>query len=581
MKNMKFPSFFAFSLLIVSLFWAGCAIQSYPTGGKADDTPPAVRQAKPDNQSRNYAQKEVVLHFDSYPKAGITYGKEVFISPILTKEPKIFIMDKSLHVKFQEDLKANTTYVITLSDISDHFSGQKMTTPYIYAFSTGAILDTMKITGNVISGFSGAGEKDFRVLLFDADSVKTNMDIWKKRPEYISKTDDNGNFTLSNLKKKPYKIYAIKDGDQSNTYNQKTEAIAIDTTALVVFPDSSRSSEIKKNLISFLPDEQAPRVKGYEWAGEEGLAIEVSETVRMDSLIIEVSDTLGTDKQRITNAHLIAKDKKYVYFFSPRNRELISQIYFKNLVDSLGNHTDTTFRVYSKALMSSKDAPFFQKPAYNNETQQVEWLFGSIPKDTLENFISLADSAGKKYPIVLSRKVETGILQMEAPANIKQKFTLNFKGEAFGLKDSTIKFPLQYPDEKLFGKISGNLVTEGYEGKIVWILSAGGGGGSKDRNASTGGGKYILYKRDFDLKWMPPGNYTAKVIFDTDGNGTWTPGSLGQNRLPERIFSVKEVINVKANWELTKLEILAPFVLSNTSMKGSAKKDEGKGKGEK
>lgn len=548
--------FFTSFLFIISILAAGCAIQSYPTGGKPDDTPPTVKRSNPENQIRNSSKKEIVLHFDSYPKAGVSYGKEVFISPLLAKPPKIFIMDKSLHIKFEEDLKENTTYVITVSDISDHFTSQKMTTPYIYAFSTGEVLDSMKVTGTVVSGMTGTAEKDFRVLLFDADSVKNNADIFGKRPEYLSKTDDNGAFILSNVKKKAYKIFAIKDADQSNSYNQKTELIALDSSASVVFPDSA--STVSKHLISFLPDEQAPKVKGYDWAGEDGLVVEVSETILTDSLKIVVSDTLGNDKQAITEKYFFSKDKKQVYFLSPRTRKSISQITFLNLTDSLHNHADTTFRVYEKSLMTSKEAPFYQRPSYNFDTQQFEWLWGAKMTDSLANFIALSDSSKKNYPILLAQKGLKGTMKMTAvPKNLKEKLILNFDGKLFGLEDSTIRIPLQYPDSTLFGRVSGKLITEGYEGKIVWILSSGGGG--KDKNASSSGTKIILYNRDFNLKNLPTGNYSVKVIFDTDGNGTWTPGSLQTNRLPERILTIKEPLNVKANWDLDKLELFAPY----------------------
>lgn len=71
---------------------------------------------------------------------------------------------------------------------------------------------------------------------------------------------------------------------------------------------------------------------------------------------------------------------------------------------------------------------------------------------------------------------------------------------------------------------------------------------------------------------MLPGTYTVKVIFDKDGNGCWTPGLLKTGRLPEKIITVKETLNIRANWELDKQEILAPYPKAGTSAKGGTDK---------
>jgi hypothetical protein len=106
------------------------------------------------------------------------------------------------------------------------------------------------------------------------------------------------------------------------------------------------------------------------------------------------------------------------------------------------------------------------------------------------------------------------------------------------------------------------VVTEDYQGKIILILSTG--------NAKEKTGKsYIFFDRKFALKNILPASYTATVIFDKDGNGVWTPGSLIENRLPEKRVVVKEPILIRANWELTKQII-------NVSLKGSKKKTEPK-----
>lgn len=541
----KYFTYFIFLLI------AACAQVGTPTGGEKDKTPPQIRKASPENQARNVSKKEIVFYFDAFPK-NITYGKEVFISPILTKTPQISVADRRIKIKFEEELKENTTYVVSISGVEDYFANNKMEMPYLFAFSTGKDLDTMMIKGKVVSGLTGNGEKDFSLLLFDADSVKENKDIFGKRPDYVAKTQENGEYILSNLKKKKYKIYAIKDGDQSNSYNQLTEMVAIDSSANAVFPDSG--SLIVKTLYSFLPDEQAPRVRGYDWLGENVLAVEVNETILQDSLWIEMQDTLGKNSTILGKPYFFKGEKKQIFFPVIRSRKEASKLVFKQVMDSLQNKIDTTFSVYPKTTATLKTFPLLQKPEFSTQNMAFEGYLTDIPKDSAEKYIFLTDSANKKITTAFAQKDFFFSLKTEKAISPKMPLFLCVNAKAIGGKDTVYKYKMLYPNPEDYGTLEGNVTTAGYEGKIVVILSAGGGGRERETKPNI-----ILWDRKLNLKYLSPGAYSAKVIIDTDGNGCWTPGSLVKNRLPERIITLKSPIDIKANWDLEKFELVVPI----------------------
>lgn len=561
MIQHRFSFIFYFILLLAG---SGCAVQTTPMGGPPDKTPPKIGDANPLNQSLNFKGKIITIHTDSYLKP-VTYGKEIFISPLLNTPPKVSVFDRRIVIKFQDTLKPNTTYVITCSDITDNFSGQKTEQQFTYAFSTGSVLDSMKITGKVIDGVTGTGEKELSVLLFDADSIKGN-DFFLKRPDYLAKTDASGQFTLSNLKKKKYRIFSLKDNDQSNTFNQKNEKIGIDTIPFVVFGDTGTISV--HNLISFTQDEQPPLLKGYEWTGKDALLAEWSENILTDSIRIYVSDTLQSNKTQIKDFVYLSKDKKQLFFQSPRSRQEYSLLIFENVRDSLNNQSDTSIFIVPKNLASLKDKPLIQKPVYLFDSLRYEWLFPETIQDSLFRFVYVTDSAGRilsKDSVSIKIKGVRGSVSFMHPEKLPKKMSLKMKGEIFAQKDTVFSFPISLPDTALYGTLNGKVITEGYEGKIVLVLSSGGGVGKSKENTYASGSTYVLYDRNFDLKNMPPGAYNVKVIFDTDGNACWTPGSLKSGRLPEKIYSVKETLNVRANWDLEKQEIIAPFVAKSAA----------------
>lgn len=519
-----------------------------PTGGAEDKTPPELRKAIPANQTKNFKDNKLRFNFDSYLKP-VSYGKEIFISPLPSKPPKITLADRHIVVKFQEPLRENTTYVVTLSELEDYFSNQKMAKAQTFAFSTGDVLDSMKITGKVKNGQNDAPEKDFSVFLFDVDSVQKN-DFFKKRPDYVAKTDEDGNFSFFNLRKANYKIFALKDADKSNTYNQLVEWVGMAKDSVVRFSDSSNVAN--STLITFLPDAQAPTIKSYEWLNDNILAVEVSETPLFDSLKMEMRDTLNNEGKKCTSYYFLKTDKKQILIETPRNRNEFSHLVFQNMRDSIGNSRDTTLRVLpnEKKINLPKSVSLQQAPKFLPAENAWEWTNVGTFADSIWQRVSLLDSANKEINTKLTHKPFKISIQTDAKLSPKSKLKIRVPKELFaGKKDTT--FLISRIDASQFGTLKGKLSTEGYEGKVVLILSSGGNLKS-DPNAAN---VYTFYDRNYEIKNMPAGKYSAKVILDTDGNGCWTTGSLQKGTFPERILNVTDPIDVRANWDLVDFEI--------------------------
>ncbi|MFN0200500.1 MAG: Ig-like domain-containing protein [Bacteroidia bacterium] len=541
-------------IFIINLLWISCATPSSVSGGKGDEVPPKVANSKPENQQKNAQTEKITLHFDSYIK-GATYGKEILVSPLPTKPPKIIFLNKNLTIQFQEPLKENTTYVISVNDVQDAFTSQKMAETYVYAFSTGNELDTMKVNGKVIDGVTQTGAKDMTVLLFDADSIVQN-EIFKKRPEYIAKTNAEGNFSFTNLKKKKYKIYAIQDADQSNSYNQSGERLALGKNPALNFPDSVKGI-VFTDLVAFLPDENAPMIKSYEWLGMRELALEIDETPLLNKLSVAISDTFGKQQISLPSPTFFKEEKKWLLFTFPQKRDTIQQISLKGLTDSLGNARDTIFKLPAKKITKKRSYPLLKNPEYQVTSKGFELFAPQTLLDSLAANFTYLDSANKKQPIVVQKQPFSLLLLPAEGTKWSAKGQLQLKGKSFLGKDSTLKYPTLFPKNTELGNLSGKVTTQGYEGKIVLILQSGKSGGKG--TAASAGTEIIWNDRAFNFKDIKVGKYSAKVIFDEDGNGVWTTGSLKTGKLPEKIFNVQTPIEVRGNWDMEDVEIVAPF----------------------
>ena len=141
--------FFCLALLLTAFLAQRCANAVAPTGGPQDTTPPKVVEALPENQSINFTGKKIEITFDEY----ITLenaNQNVMISPPLSEKPDIKLKNKTVVIKFKEDLAPNTTYTINFgSSIKDLHEGN-LFTDYVYSFSTGDHIDTLRIAGKVL-----------------------------------------------------------------------------------------------------------------------------------------------------------------------------------------------------------------------------------------------------------------------------------------------------------------------------------------------------------------------------------------------------------------------------------------------
>jgi len=541
------PYFAPVFALAVPLVLGACAQPGQITGGQQDKTPPGVVRTSPKSPAKGMKDTRIVFYFDEYIKAPAAYGKEVFISPLPAKAPKITLLNRKLRVDFRGKLRDSTTYVVTIQGIADNNAGNKMIQPYTAAFSTGATLDSMVVQGSVTNP-DGGPAKDITVLLFDEDSAAQD-NIAKKLPAYLGKTDDAGKFRLPYLRKAAYRIYGMKDTDSDNRYTAADELLALADTNLVAFGPADTLRTVR--LTAFRLDAKAPQIRAAKWTDAYTLAVSFSEPPVLDSLRVLLSDTLGGDARTIDEITVAPTKEGEVLFHTHRDKTRFSQLTLTNLRDSVGNRQDSVLRVppnRMRALTSVLLVPPQADPSGNLVCWLPAWL-DSIPRSR----ITVTDTAGAAIPDVALRwqdyaltitrpaKMPEGPLRLNVPSGLVPEFA---KG-----KDSTYRFPLVFNDPGKQGKWGGSLVVEGYEGPIVLVVGSG-KGGSKGRGDDSGGGAtYLAFDREFSFPSITPGKYSVSVVLDTDGNRAWTPGSLHPYRMPERILRA-EAIDVKAGWEM-------------------------------
>lgn len=216
---------FIASLVFYIFHTSSCAnTHGAPTGGPKDTIPPVVLATLPDSNAVNVPRSNttVTLTFDEYIQLKDA-NKNILLSPPQRKAPKTKMRGKNLVVSFEEELDSNKTYTLYFGGaITDNNEGNVLQN-YTYSFSTGDAIDSMLISGVVMDYETLTPVEGVTVALYGNpkdSSVMTTL------PDAVSRSDKWGYFVIKNLKNIPFRLYAFKDENNNNLYDQGVEPIA-------------------------------------------------------------------------------------------------------------------------------------------------------------------------------------------------------------------------------------------------------------------------------------------------------------------------------------------------------------------
>lgn len=240
-----------------------CANMASPAGGPYDETPPRLIRSNPRNNALNVDRRVIEIEFDENIKIEKP-AEKVIITPPQIDLPVIKSVGKKAIVELNDELIENTTYTIDFTDaIVDNNEGNPLEN-FSLSFSTGDILDTLAVSGTVLSADNLEPQQGIYV------GMHTNLDdtAFTHLPfERISRTDSRGKFTVRGLAPGEYKIYALKDDNRDYKYDNPQETIAFLDSVIVpsslpavrqdtIFKDSvTVDSIITTDYTRFIPDD--------------------------------------------------------------------------------------------------------------------------------------------------------------------------------------------------------------------------------------------------------------------------------------------------------------------------------------
>lgn len=246
---MKFHQRHTIFLLWATVFiglLASCASIGNPSGGARDEDPPRFVRATPAPGSTNVNRQKIEIEFDEIVNVKDAFTK-VVVSPVSKSVPRVSSLGKKVTVQFNDSLLPNTTYTVDFANsIEDNNEGNKLQ-GFTYSFSTGPVLDSLQISGMVLSANALEPQQGMLVGVYSnlSDTAFSTLPF-----ERVAKTDDRGRFSVRGLAPGEYRIFALADVDNDYHRANPEEAMAFYDVTLSPSAERVTATDTIFNLLT-------------------------------------------------------------------------------------------------------------------------------------------------------------------------------------------------------------------------------------------------------------------------------------------------------------------------------------------
>ena len=213
-------------LVISSIFILNaCANMVAPTGGDKDTDTPKLLSINDTKSMKHVHTRIVTFDFDELIVLN-NWEDNFYISPPINKRIQKKIKGTELFLTIEDTLAENATYNLALNSCIKDLNEGNILDSLNYTFSTSDVFDILTLSGKLQDAYTLESIKNAWIMLFTEsryDSV-----IFKENPNYIAKTDENGNFNFPNLDATNYKAIALTEFDF--IYNETEKIAFLDST---------------------------------------------------------------------------------------------------------------------------------------------------------------------------------------------------------------------------------------------------------------------------------------------------------------------------------------------------------------
>ncbi|WP_339737992.1 Ig-like domain-containing protein [uncultured Sunxiuqinia sp.] len=609
-----FPILF-FAYLGYLVFTTSCANPGMPTGGAKDSIPPVVVRTIPDFNGRNFNGTEVSLTFDEFVISD-QLREALVVSPPLAKRPMIRTKSKTLIIDLGDELKENQTYSLDFKDAIADNNEKNPLEDFRFSFSTGPDFDSLMIGGYVKDAKNLEPIEGAVVMLHSMQEVEAFKD---SIPDYIATTDKEGFYVISNIAHGTYRLYALRDADNTMTYNQALEQIAFHDSLVIpqdlTLPDyeSELNSEdtvsIKEKrrdaletpffLMLFEEDffdqylddykrERANLVRFYfSESVSDSFQIELLQPTPVvdDWSILEYNATSDSLMLWVTDTVLMSSDTLQMKLSYQVADSLQNLVMTSDTLDLVYTKPEVTGRRRAKKENEDQPEPIPHIAFKHNLKSKGFDVYRDISLEAPEPLKSF-DLA----MVSLYQKVDT----------LEEARTFELWQDSLSARKYYIRYPWEFEEEYRLQvdsaaayNYSGHpnnmlnqrfgIQEESYYAKIILNISGLVDYGIVQLLENTENEKVLQQLRiaedsEIEFPFLKPDKYKIRLILDRNNNGVWDTGDLDEDIQPEQVMYFPKILKLRSNFEVREAWVLPMIQYEKELIDEDKEKEDAKNK---
>lgn len=586
MNNSK--SLYYIFIIIAAAVMYSCANIGNPSGGPIDKTPPIFMRSNPTPNAVNVKDRKIEIFFDEIVTLKDPSTK-IIVSPAQTEMPRMSALGRKVTVELVDSLLPNTTYTIDFSNsIQDNNEGNAIDN-FAFAFSTGSVIDSMRVSGYVLDSRT---LEPMQSVVVGLQSNLADSAFHKEKLQRVALTNDRGQFTIRNVSPGSYHIFALKDLDRDYKFGNPTEDIAFLDSIIVPSIGSREAADTVYNDLNEIDTIMRATRPAYfpndillSMFNEDRKSQYLANNLRVDSTRISLTFAAASDT--LPSLSIVGRndvpDQWYTLERSQTNDTLTYWIRPPHLVSADTLMVATTYLRTDTAsnLSWGTDTLKFtfqrqkaKKKKKNEETDSLEQIrfmeLHPLANGTQEVYAPLLLQTGtpierySREAFHLQRKLQNDTTFY--PAEIKsialRDSTLSRRDlmlkvdwepgaayklavdslamtDIYGLQTKPLKVDFNVRKMEEYGNIVFN-ITAVRDSAIVELLD--------------GTEKIVLRapvkSHRAELLNLLPGKYYARLFIDRNGNGKYDTGNYDMHLQPEETVYYPGAINLKKNWDV-------------------------------
>ncbi len=532
-----------------------------PSGGDVDKTPPEVVEMVPQNRTTNYTENYVEFTFSEYVD-NRSVQEAFFISPNLEGEIEFDWSGKSVEVIFEDSLRKNTTYIITIgTEVKDLNNGNNMAASLTLTFSTGDEIDYCSVEGKIYDK-NPLGTMIFAYMLAD-----TIPDPAAQKPQYLTQAGDGGNYKLLGMAPANYRIFAVRDEFKNLVYNVGEDRYGAPFKDIVLTKQDSLFTNLDFQLT--IEDTLSPQLSNVTMTDKHHFLVELSERIDSSRITPNNFSIYDSTANRKIDVNYIYQGKSngLEYFLSNIDTLIAENTHYliaENIFDKSDNRLEKQSLEFVVSTAVDTIPPSIKKVITEFEQDKMDFInpYVFLQFNDAFDFTKVFDAFRitdpkdnlVRYDLESVDAATVKIIPESLDDNTEYSVEINlgkFIDAAGNKLDSNHTIKISTMGEIEFSGVTGRLnYPDTLHNKVILLKNI-----SDARRKYT---KVLSSGNQYKFERVVPGKYFIWSFIDSNNDTTFDFGSIQPYSPSERFIYYPDTLNLRARWPVGDIDFGFP-----------------------